>query len=540
MNKNLYFLAVLSGILLALSFPPVPTFFFAFLGLVPLLYSINNPDIKRPYLLIYITFFIYHSGANWWIGSWTQDSDPYLTGSSIALAFIHPVYFMIPFAIFFMIRKKISNNIALLLFPFIWVSFEWFHNLGELSYPWLTLGNTQIYNHYWVQFIDITGVWGASLLIIFTNILLLKLLLNYKSIGKSEFLKSKNLKIISLGIFVIIILPIIYGYFRLKDFDEDKLYSERSVVKVGLIQPAINPWRKWEMSVDEMIHIQMKIADSLIFSNYKPDVVIWNETAIPRYIVAKDKYTYSFLNNWCDSRKTSIFTGFAELRYFNSKNKTATSRKDTTLEDSFYESYNSCLLINPNEVHSPQVYSKMRLTPMAERLPYSEYLMFMRSWFEWGVGISAWGIGTDQHNLQVKTTNDSAMLGPIICIESIYPEFVSNTTGNGAEIIVIITNDAWYDNTPGPEQHFLIAAMRAIENRRFIARCANTGVSGIISPTGKTMSRLSQYTRSGLSEPVPRLKEKSIYVLYGDWICKLSSVITILTFIYSLIKSKLF
>jgi apolipoprotein N-acyltransferase len=166
--------------------------------------------------------------------------------------------------------------------------------------------------------------------------------------------------------------------------------------------------------------------------------------------------------------------------------------------------------------------------------------MFMRSWFEWGVGISAWGIGTDQHNLQVKTTNDSAMLGPIICIESIYPEFVSNTTGNGAEIIVIITNDAWYDNTPGPEQHFLIAAMRAIENRRFIARCANTGVSGIISPTGKTMSRLSQYTRSGLSEPVPRLKEKSIYVLYGDWICKLSSVITILTFIYSLIKSKLF
>lgn len=539
MNKKLYSLSIISGVLLALSFPPLPLFFLAFFAFIPLLYSFNNLEIKRPYLLIYITFFIYHSGTNWWIGSWTQDSDPYLTASSIVLAFVHPFFFMIPFVVFFFISKRISKKIALNLFPFIWVAYEWFHNLGELSYPWLTVGNTQIYNYFWIQFIDITGVWGASFLIVLINILFLKLFEYYKKFDWNNFYKNRNVRILTISLFLCFILPMIYGYFRIEKYDINPKNEAKNRVNIGIVQPAINPWRKWEMSVDEMVQIQKNISDSLINTKNKPDLIIWNETAIPRYIIKDDFYSYRFLSNWSDYRNTSLMSGFAELKYFNTKNKTVTARQDTSQEDTFYESYNACLLINPNDPSDLQVYQKMRLTPMAERLPYSEILLFMRSWFEWGVGISAWGIGTNQHNLILKKDNKSISVGPVICIESIYPEFVSKTSANGAEFIVIITNDAWYDNTPGPEQHFLIAAMRAIENRKFIARCANTGVSGIISPTGKTSERIPQYTRMGLNSPITLLKEKTLYVLYGDWFSKISLLITIFAIIYSIKKNQL-
>lgn len=527
MNK--YISAILTGSLLALAFPPIPTFFLAFIAFVPLLLTLSTENHKKSYFLIYIAFFIYHSGSNWWIGSWTQDSDPYLTASSIVLAFVHPIFFMIPFAFFFKVREKFSVETALVLFPFFWVAFEWFHNLGELSYPWLTVGNTQIYNHYWIQFVDITGVWGASFLVLLTNVVLVQLFLLYKA-GKINDLIKTSKGIIRITILLsIIVLPIIYGAFRIQKYDNDILFKENPSIRVGIVQPAINPWRKWEMSVDDLIRIQLDIADSLVNSSHKPDLIIWNETAIPRHINLQDNFGYYFLTNWCRSRNTSLFTGFAELIYYNSKNKTATSRQDTSLIDTFYESYNSSLLINPSDDSKPQVYRKMKLTPMAERLPYSEYLLFMRSWFEWGVGISAWGIGQNQNNLNVISNNDTTSIGPVICIESIYPEFVSKTSTNGSDLIIVITNDAWYDNTPGPEQHYLISAMRAIENRRYVARCANTGVSGVITPTGSTLSRLPQYQKSGLSVSVPKIKDITIYSQLGDWVAELATIITLIS-----------
>jgi apolipoprotein N-acyltransferase len=251
------------------------------------------------------------------------------------------------------------------------------------------------------------------------------------------------------------------------------------------------------------------------------------------------KYDYWNLLDWCDKQKISLLSGFAELRYYNSENKTVTARIDSNQTDTYYESYNSCMLIQSGDTDLPQVYTKMRLTPMAERLPYSEFLMFMRSWFEWGVGISAWGIGTEQKNLNLYLNSDTAKIGPVICIESIYPEFVSIAALSGAEFLVIITNDAWYDYTPGPEQHYLIAAMRAIENRRYIARCANTGVTGVISPTGKTISRLKEYNKLGLYEIVPRITELTFYSKHGDWLALTTFFISLLSVIFSYLKKKI-
>jgi len=442
--------------------------------------------------------------------------------------------------LYFIVKKRLSTSIALWLFPIFWVTFEWAHNLGELSYPWLTLGNTQIYNSLWVQFVDITGVWGASLLLATMNVILTKLILNFSKFKHfSDFVKHPQNSILITSALLIIIIPLLYGVVRISQFKHEDLIKNKPTVSVGLIQPAINPWRKWEISVDEMIKLQMDIADSLINEGLKPDLIIWNETAIPSYVRINHKYDYWNLLDWCDKQKISLLSGFAELRYYNSENKTVTARIDSNQTDTYYESYNSCMLIQSGDTDLPQVYTKMRLTPMAERLPYSEFLMFMRSWFEWGVGISAWGIGTEQKNLNLYLNSDTAKIGPVICIESIYPEFVSIAALSGAEFLVIITNDAWYDYTPGPEQHYLIAAMRAIENRRYIARCANTGVTGVISPTGKTISRLKEYNKLGLYEIVPRITELTFYSKHGDWLALTTFFISLLSVIFSYLKKKI-
>jgi apolipoprotein N-acyltransferase len=169
----------------------------------------------------------------------------------------------------------------------------------------------------------------------------------------------------------------------------------------------------------------------------------------------------------------------------------------------------------------------MRLTPFGERIPFLEIITFARKWLEWGVGISSWAIGTEQKVLNLKKQDKAYKLGSVICIESIFPSFVANFVSLGADFLVIITNDAWYDYTVGPEQHYDIARMRAIESRRYIARCANTGVSGFITAAGKTLVRAEQYKATGFIGYVPALKEKSLYVITGDVLPVISVSVTI-------------
>jgi apolipoprotein N-acyltransferase len=187
----------------------------------------------------------------------------------------------------------------------------------------------------------------------------------------------------------------------------------------------------------------------------------------------------------------------------------------------------------------------MRLTPFAERLPYADYFSFAIDALKWGVGISSWGIGKEQKLLTCHdSTGKSFTIGTIICIESIYPDFVrSYTTPNvennsSANVLVVITNDAWYDFTPGPRQHYFISQMRAIENRRVVVRSANTGVSGFISPLGQSISELPQYTKSAGSETIPLMGQSTVFIMLGDWVPQLSLLVCLFFTIWFTLRKR--
>lgn len=539
-NQNLI-LSILSGLLLAASFPPYPFFPLAFVGFIPILYALTWGGARRRFLILYLTFFIYHVGTNWWMGSWQTETDPFLTISAVALAIVHPFFFMIPFVLFFIIMRRLGRNIALWLFPFQWTAFEWWHSLSDFSYPWLSIGYSQIYNKYWVQIVDITGIWGASFLIVLCNVLILMIMLNYKEagLGKASIetvFRPKNSKALSFMIYVVIILPMAYGMLILPGYDYDRHLEEKEFVNIAVVQPNINPWLKWQRSPVEMIFEHMQLQDSLTKSIGKVDLGIWSETAVT--YVNPDlnaNHNYPFLNRWVNERQTPLMTGFSEL-FFYENDYPVTARKWN--DGRMYETFNAVLMLNPDTASSRQVYRKMKLTPFAERIPHEEHLMFLKKFVSWGVGISSWGKGRKQHNLKFYKGNDTINIAPVNCIESIYPRFVSKFTAQGADVMSVITNDAWYDYTIGPEQHYLIAAMRAIENRRYIARCANTGVSGFIAPTGESIYRAEQYKKTAIAASIPLLDEKTIYVKWGDWLPSISTLIALLALIYGYIISR--
>jgi len=539
-RKQDFLLASLCGLLLALSFPPFPFIFLAFIAFVPLLHLIET---RKGGLLapLYFGFWIYQGASNWWISSWQADTDPYLMAAGFIVWFGHTIVFLFPSFLYSHLRKKLTLNQSLILFPFIWTAFEWGHSLSELSYPWLSVGYSQIYNLAFSQIADIGGVWLISFLLAASSSLVYFLIVNYKSSKRDLklFLSEKSNKIALSLLLSIIILPNLYGLIRISQFDYSEDLGNNNFVNIAVIQPAINPWHKWSSGVTEQIEMQMSIGDSLISAGKKFDLAIWSETAIPFLdLYFNSGHNFGFLREWTERNKIALITGFVDLHIYQEGETIPVTAKYWSKDDSTrYDTFNSALLIDYKNPE-PQIYHKAKLTPFAERLPHAEIFTFAMSWFEWGVGISSWGKGTHQFNQTFAIANDTVRMGTIICIESIYPDYCRKFTQMGANVLSVITNDAWYDYTPGPEQHYLIAAMRAIENKRYLARCANTGVSGFISPTGKTITRAREYERTASVASLPLLNEITIYTRFGDWLGYLAFSLVLLILIYTRFTKK--
>jgi apolipoprotein N-acyltransferase len=249
------------------------------------------------------------------------------------------------------------------------------------------------------------------------------------------------------------------------------------------------------------------------------------------------------LSDWVNKNQVPLLTGFAEFEFIPfGQTPPRWSKYFESDTAQHYMTYNACVLVESGKTYSennkPQTYRKSKLTPFGEYFPFKDVFPYLAEKLLWSVGISNWNIGTGADILKLKVNGNQAKIGNIICIESIHPNFVRNYILKGANILTVITNDAWYDNTPGPRQHYLLSCIRAIENRRYIARVGNTGVSGFISPLGYSLDEVPQYTQSAKAMTLPLLEEKTIYSLWGDWLAWIISGIAGLFVILSFVKKK--
>ncbi len=504
--------ALISGTLLGISFPPVPTGIPAAAAFVPLfLFAEEMPGYGRAFRFSYIAFFVFNLITLYWTGGFTHGKDPYLMAAGSALILSHPLFFFPPIAVWIAVGRRFGATYSVCLFPFIWVAFEYLHSLTEVSFPWLTLGNTQTYDLTSVQIASVTGVYGISFWLLWLNVLIYFFVRTIR-LPDWKPLRPRSLMLLC-AVVVVYLLPKMYGIFALRSADE----GEGMPVRVGMVQPNIDPFEKWGEGAERQLAVLQRLTDSV--ASERPDLILWPETAVPYYILdERNKSSFAAIRRQVDSLRIPLLSGIPDITYYSQGEPSPRSSK--TLPDGRrYDNYNSSMLLLPGEEHI-QKYAKMLLVPFAERVPFSEELSFLNA-MQWNFGLGGWGIGKEKTVFRVDAIQGGSARGysfsNFICYESIYPGFVASFVRNGAEFLTVITNDSWWGNTSGAYQHAQFAVLRAVENRRWVVQCANGGISCIVDPWGRLLKPTGMYTRQTVTGTVRAMRELTFYSVHGDW-----------------------
>ena len=520
--RSRYLSAAISGLLAGLAYShaslPVPAEIML-VAFVPLMWTLfshvegsSNEGVVGP---LYVCFFVFHGVCNWWISSWQEQTDPYLFASGLAVWLAHPFVLSFPWLILAWLSKRLSSTSIAVLLPVVFTAGEWVHGQTDFSYPWLTIGYSMI-DLPMAQLAELVGVYGISFAIMVVNALVYAALLHRESKARWAML------LVSALVFWIGLTTA--G--SVTRFSSGRL-EKGAQLRVELVQPNVDPWDKWS-APSEQLRIHMAVSDSLRNLGVRADVSLWSETAIP-YVIRSYRYIADWLDvrRWVDTSETSLVTGFADMLVYPDGAAPASARSSAQDSRAKYDHFNAAMVINPGHVNVP-VHRKTMLTPFAERIPFADHLSFAMNWFEWGVGISAWGKGRERLPLPVIRDGDTiARIGTIICIESIYPDVARDMVNNGASVLAVITNDAWYNGTWGPRQHYDIARMRAIEFRRPIVRCANSGVSGIISADGASEMELPVMRRMAAIGQVRPNRVYTFYARHGDWLAVACAIMSL-------------
>jgi len=528
-RRNLLF-GLLSGILLGISFPPVPLPYFVFIALVPYLYVLEKLDgLAEINRFTYFTAFIFNIITLYWVGSWTPDADPFLMISGTVLMFFNPILFLIPSTLYYFSKKLFSRQTSLFLLPIFWVSYEFAYSITEFRFPWLTLGNSLPYFNKYIQIADIVGVYGLSLLILYANVTIYRVIFDY--IKYKKF----NIRYILIAL-LILFIPLIYGIIKINNY----VQSNRKI-KVGLIQPNLNPNKKWDAgNLDTQLDLYLSLSDSAIKKG--AELLIWPETALPVYLLS-GRYSKEVaqIHKYLDSNNVSLITGMPDVEFYPFGKNAPPHAKPVKNSKTLYTSYNSILSFNPNKA-GIQKYGKIKLVPFGEKIPYVEYFPWLNKWIKWNVGISSWNTGRDTVVMKMDHGAMQYNVGAVVCIESIYPDFVSQFVKKGANFIAIVTNDSWYGNSSGPYQHKEISVLRAVENRRAVVRAANGGISCIIDPLGNTIKYTEMFTRTNLVGEVELRNGLTFYTKYPlliPYTVSFISILVIILFIGIKIKKKI-
>ncbi len=339
----------------------------------------------------------------------------------------------------------------------------------------------------------------------------------------------------------------VYGIYRLSTF---KISDTK--VKIGLIQPDIDPWNKWEVNnVAGLTHEYLEMSRKTV--NEKVKIVVWPETALPVFLLS-GQYpdAVDSIYNFVNKNNVYLITGMPDIHYYSKNQKKPSDVKYNKSGDYYYTTFNAVLLFSPG-TREIQRYGKMKLVPFGEKVPFADKFPILGKLIKWGVGITGWNVGKDTTNFQIPLYKvygkeyptikiDTLKINSLVCYESIYPDFVAQFVQRGADLITVVTNDSWYGKSSGPYQHKEISVLRAVENRRTVLRAANGGISCMINALGQTEIQTKLFTRTYLVVDAPIQTEETYFTKHPLVIPVLASAFSIWIigiFILKILKVKL-
>lgn len=495
-------LSILTGVLLGISFPYTGSLFFlSFIAWVPLLFledyiTQKNYRSRKIFTHAYIAFFFYNLIATWWIYFASA-------GGAVMAVFANSLLMAITFYLFHLTKKHIGKKEGYISLILYWVAFEYLHFHWELSWPWLNLGNTFSRVPWLVQWYEHTGILGGTIWILLLNLFFFRLLSKHVN-GIQKWTQQRSLGIlIALFLFV----PSLFSIVRYVNYKETIARED-----VVILQPNIDPYNvKFSTPLLDQVDKMLSLAKGKVNAN--TDLVLAPETSLSYEFYEENFKSYDFfppLDSAVQKWKCDFLLGASTVRNFESKYSEAS--RAYTDGPGFWESYNTSLLMRPSGEND--FVHKSKLVLGVEKVPFIRYFPFIEQWsIDQGGASGTLGISKEPMILRGK----NGWFAPVVCYESIYGEFVAEQIRKGGEYIAIITNDGWWQDTPGYRQHMSFARLRAIENRRSVARSANTGTSAIINQRGDVMQQTGWWEATAIVGNLNRNKKMTIYTQFGDF-----------------------
>ncbi|MBN2097163.1 MAG: apolipoprotein N-acyltransferase [Candidatus Omnitrophica bacterium] len=473
------FLSVCSAILLFSSFPKADLGFLAWFALVPWLFAIQKQKPARAFLISYLVGLIFFLNVVSWV--------TYVSNLGFTILVLYLALYFAVFGLFFSINYRPSTINNLLVIPAGWVGLEYIRSHLFTGFSWSLLGYSQYKFLPVIQLSDITGAYGVSFLVVLVNVGLWQL------IKALKFREQKSLPSVLCLLFSVI-LVLSYGYFKL-----DQSAAGPSI-KVATIQGNIPQQQKWDPQFrDDILKSYLQLTEEAARSH--PDIIIWPETSVPGFLVN-------------DPQLLEQFTRLSKQVY------PAYLLLGTPYEAESGKIYNSAMLFFQGRII--QRYDKVHLVPFGEFTPGAQFF----SRFSFASLIGNFSPGEDYTIFHLA--DRELKFSTLICFEDSFGDLARIFVRQGAQILVNLTNDAWFGASAEPYQHLQASVFRAVENRVNLVRSANTGVSCFINPWGKISHRVSDdlgrdiLVKGYAVKDVKIIPIPSFYTSYGDifaWAC---------------------
>ena len=513
-NMLLWGLTVLFALMMSVPFLIPHTGLLALFGIVPLLCMERIADLtgkKRIWIYHYSAFVLWNAITTFWVCNAT-------VGGGIFAVLANSLQMSLVFGLFRLSKRKFSGTLPYIFLAVTWIAWERFYFDAEISWPWLVLGNSFARTTWAVQWYEITGTLGGSLWIWACNLSIFGMLVS-ASDGRIWGWNNKA-KIASLiGIVTLFAAPVITSGIIGGRY-QDCMEAENQL-EVLIVQPNIDPYNKFEaMTQTQQNGILLSMAEKALKHRRN------DSTAAPLLVVAPETFTSDIIcGEYERSRTWKGFTDFLEdypnvnmlfgassYDYFESAERPSHTARQLN-DGRWVESHNSALMTDGTS--RTEIFHKSKLVVAVEHTPYPA--IFCRIDDMLG-GVMGRCVGQDEISLlHVRSLDGTEIpIGSAVCYESVYGEYYTEYVRKGARAMAIITNDAWWGNTPGYRQHLSYASLRAIETRRAIARCANTGISAIILPSGKITQPTPWWEPAVIEGHIPLRDDITFFVSHGD------------------------
>jgi apolipoprotein N-acyltransferase len=525
MSRKTFTLGLISAFLMWLAWPPHHWLSpLLLVGLVPLFIAINpllnskQRNGRKVFLVAGLTFLVWNTASIYWVFNAINSYNSGFWGSLTSLLVslipygLGALLMTFAFWLYYQLQSRTSKKLGYLGLISFYIAMEYLHQSWDLAFPWMTLGNGFAELHQLVQWYEYTGVYGGSLWILLSNILVFETFKAWDRKAKISIPLATTL--------AVILLPAGFSLYQYST------YKEKSVpVNVVVVQPNIDPYEKFgTVPANEQLSILAHLSDSVAQVN--TEYFIWPETAIPRYTNEDQVRNNSdflqaqqFLSKY---KNGTLITGIESVKWYD-KPETISALLDKN-SGQYYDHYNAAIQIE----NSAQVafYHKSKLVPGVEKMPFPKLFSFLKPVFaHLGGSTSSYGW---QDSPAVFYAQSGIGVAPVICYESIWGSWVGESVKNGAQFIAIITNDGWWGNTSGKDQHLLYAKLRAIETRRWVVRSANTGISAFINQRGDIVKQTAWWTRTAIKADINLNDTITSYVSNGDILAKIISILAIL------------